>query len=256
MRFKNKDGGELGDSLFRTILTTEDKTQIWELLRVYIAERQKKFIAFVVDLYPELTDAFVNEDARTLGKVEKQLVKEKTVLKNTRSKETLCLRQLSTDTAIEYSPWFHMANNMCMAMNYNLRRITEACKEHVDNNFRPLPSHYRQSFLPLRRRIVDALVEASKLIDSDDTEAVAALRAECDGIKDTISAMTDSIYSDLPNESPDNLTVTYVYLNLLRESQEMVSSLRKLMRASAKLHDSSVPVRSYNGTGTKSHFIS
>ena len=35
-----------------------------------------------------------------------------------------------------------------------------------------------------------------------------------------------------------NMSVVFVYLNLLQETQEMVSALRKYLRAYAKLRDS------------------
>ena len=41
------------------------------------------------------------------------------------------------------------------------------------------------------------------------------------------------------------MTVAYVYLNLLQESQELVSSLRKMLRASGKLNLAPSSYRSF-----------
>lgn len=130
-------------------------------------------------------------------------------------------------------------------MNYNLRRITESVKEHVENNFRPLPESGKVVLTNLTEEVVGAFGEAIALIDSNDIAAVTRLRAKCDNIKDEISDLTHQVYGQIQNGSAKNLTVTYVYLNLLQETQEMVSSLRKLLRASAKLNNGSIPVRGW-----------
>ena len=184
-----------------------------------------------------VTRAFVDDDARTLSRADHALDKEKTLLKNARRKETLCWRQVDTSTAIEKSAWFHLANNSCMAMCYNLRRIAEVCGEHVSNNFRRLPEAFRDSFAPLRHDILDTLAVADALLIAGNThpDDIQALRRRCDGIKDAISRECRNVHEHLCNDATEHLTVAYVYLNLLQESQEMISSLRKLLRASAKL---------------------
>ena len=71
---------------------------------------------------------------------------------------------------------------------------------------------------------------------------VSEVRRRGDRLKDEISAECHRIYDWLHSGAADNLTVTYVYLNMLQESQELVSALRKLLRAAAKLRTSE-PVR-------------
>ena len=58
-----------------------------------------------------VTEAFIKEDARKLYKAENRLAKEKSVLKSERRKETLCLRNVTRETAIAKSAWFHLGNN-------------------------------------------------------------------------------------------------------------------------------------------------
>lgn len=235
IRFKAKKEEEQGDAMFQAILTSDDKEQTWEMLKMYISGEQKKFLEFTLSTYSDITEAFMRDEVKKLVCADKALYKEKGLLKNTRRRETLLLRRVPVDTAIEKSAWFHMANNACMSMNYNLLRITEVCKEHVDNNFRPLPLVYREAFTPMRSRILDALTEAMRIVENVEVSDVIALRKECDSIKDAISRECHDIYGHLRNGIPDNLTVSYVYLNMLQESQEMMSGLRKLLRATSKM---------------------
>ena len=71
----------------------------------------------------------------------------------------------------------------------------------------------------------------------DDAKDVTNLRRRCDEIKDTLSESYHRIYTQLREGNPQTMTVVYVYLNLLQETQEMVSNIRKYLRAYAKLID-------------------
>lgn len=134
-RFKMKNMEERGDTLFQTILSTNDTAQVWPLLFMYISGQQEKFLAYAEENYRTVTGAFLKEDVRSLYKADKSLARQKVELKNVRRKETLCLRMVARETAIEKSTWFYLGNNCCMSILYNLRRINEICKEHVENNF-------------------------------------------------------------------------------------------------------------------------
>lgn len=248
MRFKEQNENERGDTLFQAILTTDDREQTWGLLKIYVTERQKKFLEFAREQYSVITKAFMADDVKALGKADRALYKEKASLKNARRKETVGLRRIPVDTAIKNSTWFHAINNNCISINYSLLRITETCKEHVENNFHPLPHPLREQLNPIREDVSGIISQAIDLIGSDDVKSVALLRKRCDDLKDVLSEQTHAVYSHISDCSNDALTVTYVYLNLLQESQEIVSSLRKLIRASVKFNNGPVNVRRFDVT--------
>ena len=120
-RFRAKNVEDSGDTLFQTILSTKDQKQVWQLLVMFITDRQRSFISFAEESYRDMTAAFVKEDVKTLDRTENALVRQKDVLKSSRRKETLCLRKVNRETAIEKSAWFHLGNNCCMSILYNLR---------------------------------------------------------------------------------------------------------------------------------------
>lgn len=249
LRFKKQNENERGDTLFQAILTTDDREQTWGLLKIYVTERQKKFLEFAKEQYSVITKAFIDDDVKALGKADRSLYKEKASLKNVRRKETVGLRRIPVDTAIKNSTWFHAINNNCISINYSLLRITETCKEHVENNFHPLPLHLCEQLYPIRDSVSDVISKAIGLVGSDDVKSVASLRKQCDELKDVLSEQTHAVYSHISDCSNDTLTVTYVYLNLLQESQEIVSSLRKLIRASVKFNNGPVNVRQFKAPG-------
>lgn len=235
---KKNDTGNSDDVLFQTIITTQDKTQTWPLLLTYITEQQYTFMSFAAKKYRDITTAFIHDNAGVLNKAESGLVKQKIMLKNARRKETLCLRYLTRETSIEKSTWFYLSNNLCMNILYNLRRINEVCKEHVDNNFLPLPSRYTTEYKMICTRIDTLFGDTLELMKSCDMEAVTVLRRHCDEIKDTISDTYHRAHDRLRDGETATVTVLYVYVNMLQETQEMISSIRNYLRAFAKLRDS------------------
>ena len=237
-RFSSKNTAESDDAMFQTIISTQDKTQTWPLMMMYITEQQYKFFTYAEEKYMDITAAFISENAGVLNKVDSSLAKQKTVLKNARRKETLCLRHLTREMAIEKSTWFYLSNNLCMNILYNLRRINEVCKEHVENNFLPLPARYAEEYELMRTRICQLFNDTLALMKSGDIDAISELRAHCDEIKDIVSDTYHRAHDQLRDGDTSALSVLYVYVNMLQETQEMVSSIRKYLRAFAKLRDS------------------
>ena len=236
-RFRQRKEDEGGDVMFRSIISSENKEETWNMLLLYITRWQQDFIRYAEETYRIVTEAFAGENARALGKAESALVRKKSELKSIRRKETLCLRQVKHETAIEKSAWFHLSNNSCMGILYNLRRISEVCREHVENNFLPLPPQYRVELEELRAQISSLCSDSVAMMERASTDAVPMLRKRCNEIQDLVSDTYHRIYQQLREGDPASMTVLYVYMNVLQETQEMVSGIKKYLRAYAKLHD-------------------
>lgn len=234
-RFNAKKAEEEGDTLFQAILSTKDTEQVWPMFLLYLNGQQEKFLTFAEECYRETTRAFMADNVGALGKMDKSIENWKRGLKNARRKETLCLRQLNHATAIEKSTWFYLGNNSCMSMLYNLRRINEICKEHVENNFNPLPKRYVEELAVIKEKVTILFNDTISMVDSSAIDGVNLLRRHCDEIKDMISDTYHSLYDHLREGDTSTMTVLYVYLNVLQETQEMVSGLRKYLRAYAKM---------------------
>lgn len=236
IRFNRKKNEIQNDTLFQTILSTEKPTEVWPLLKTYINEKQKMFLKFGAKVYEDVINGFINDTGKLLSNSEKALITEKDVLKGQRRKLTLCLRKASPQTAMEKSTWFHLSNNMAMSITYNLRRINEVCKEHVDNNFMPLPEQFHSFLASVRDEVTAIFHESENAIDENNPELIDTLRRRCESVKRDLSRHSKEVYDLLQNGDTSNMTVAYVYLNLLQESQELVTSLRKLLRAIGKLN--------------------
>lgn len=236
VRSRRKVSEDKDDTLFRSMLTTDDKGQVWDLLQIYLADQQKTFAGWAKSTYGDIARGFVKDDTGALGSAERMLMKEKQVLKNNRRKVTLCLRRINRETAIEKNTWIFLSNNCCMSMVYNLWRINEVCKEHVDNNFRRLPEYFAGDLSALIGDTDRLFDDSAELIGRPDHDATQALRRRCDKMKDDISEKCRLVTVHLQEGSTDNLAVYYVYLNLLQETGEMVSGLRKLLGAADNIY--------------------
>lgn len=246
MRFRRKRAQEEGNSLFQTILATQDSAEVWSLMLVYINERQREFLMFARRSFDELTRGFMDDNAKLLSRSEKALAAQKEIIKSQRRKLTLCLRRVNPATAIEKRTWFHLSNNMAMSMTYNLRHINEVCKEHVDNNFRPLPVQLREPFAEICASISEVIADAAEAMEQCNPDTIDRLRERASVIKDRLAYLTRDVYDLLQKTDTQNLTVTYVYLNVLQETQEFITSLRKMLRACGKLNLAPASYRSFS----------
>ena len=232
----DKDQKQGDDPLFHTILACNDRYQVWQLLRQHMAATQGNCLSNFMQSYGRITDGFIDEDIRTLRRTERTLNDQKDRLKANRRKETLCLRRTHPDLALENSTWFHLSANSQLNILYSLRRMSEICREHVDNNFTPLPAEAALRFRPLRNRVEELFEAGSDIIREGRLERAGELRAACDDVKDRLGIESKDLLLHIQRDEPgNNMTVDYVYLNLLQETSEMVSQLRHLLRADRHL---------------------
>ena len=92
--------------------------------------------------------------------------------------------------------------------------------------------------------------DAESVVESKSPEQIDSLRERCNVIKDRLSYLTRDVYDLLQKADTENLTVTYVYLNVLQETQEFVTSLRKMLRAVGKLNLAPASYRSFSQHST------
>ena len=100
----------------------------------------------------------------------------------------------------------------------------------------PLPAHYAEELKPLRDRILTLFERATAIWEQGSYEETIALRSECEEMKTVLSERCKALFRQIQEDGdPAQLTVTYVYLNMLQESQEMLSVLRQLLRSGRKI---------------------
>lgn len=230
IKYKKKQAEEKGDVVFNQMITSEDNAETLRLLTQHIRQGQSQFLDFVNVNYLNVTEGFISEDLSRLQKAESAMRKERQELKQRRRKEMLGLRRIDPGTAIEKSTWFHLGVNSCEDMLYSLRRICDPCEEHIDNSFVPLEKDRIKEFLPLRDTLLYLLKRAVVVISTDNFTDSDRLREQCEEFKSCLSSTRHGQIERMQT-SKENITVSYVYLNLLQETHEIASSLQHLLRA-------------------------
>ena len=231
IKYKKKQAEEKGDVVFNQMITSEDNAETLRLLTQHIRQGQSQFLDFVNVNYLNVTEGFISEDLSRLQKAESAMRKERQELKQRRRKEMLGLRRIDPGTAIEKSTWFHLGVNSCEDMLYSLRRICDPCEEHIDNSFVPLDKDRIKEFLPLRDTLLYLLKRAVVVISTENFTDSDRLREQCEEFKSCLSSTRHGQIERMQT-SKENITVSYVYLNLLQETHEIASSLQHLLRAS------------------------
>lgn len=231
IKYKKKQAEEKGDVIFNQMITSEDNAETLRLLTQHIRQGQSRFLDFVNVNYLNVTEGFISEDLSRLQKAESAMRKERQELKQRRRKEMLGLRRIDPGVAIEKSTWFHLGVNSCEDMLYSLRRICDPCEEHIDNSFVPLEKDRIKEFLPLRDTLLYLLKRAVVVISTENYTDSDKIREQCEEFKSCLSSTRQGQIERMQT-SKENITVSYVYLNLLQETHEIASSLQHLLRAS------------------------
>ena len=116
---------------------------------------------------------------------------------------------------------------------YAIRRICEPVYEHVDNHFSPLPAHYVSEFRLRRDRMAGLISEMSEICSKGEFETLRDTDEKLKALQSEFSDLRKALMIDIQSKQL-NLTVAYLYLNILQESEQITIVLRQLSRASRK----------------------
>ena len=233
---KGKSESDYEEQLFRDMAATRDSAECWTLLKKHVAYTQQHMLAFVAKTYDDVATGFATENLPTLRRAVKSVNKEKEARKKLRQRELVGMRKLDKDLSLEKNTWFHLAANSGEQMVYCLKRMSEPCKEHVDNNFNSLSPANVAELEQVRAKVADLIARSQVAAKDLDVKTIDALLEEQDKYKDTLSDLRSAQEDHLQDASSHDIKVVLVYLNLLQETEEMISSLRHYLRALKLFH--------------------
>lgn len=223
------------DECYQALVAAKTPAEKWEQLRrlhtmgtAYILGRAEK-------MYAQTCDEICGEDLHGLRKTCKQLKDMQLYKRKLRSRELVGLRSIDPTLALEKNTWFHLDSNAGEQMLYGLRRIAVPCCDHLDNGFSPLPEDLADELRMVSAQTVGYFEKALQTYRGTEAE-VKALTAEIEVYKNQLSAlrkkhldrlttMTAADAATLPQQT------AWLYLNILQESQQLLSELRHYLRA-------------------------
>lgn len=232
---KKKEQEAKDEDSFRLMMRTRDPELVWDMLQKRVSSTQCNMNHYALDMFNKIMDGFTGQNARELGRCRKSLHKEQDNLKKYRRQEMLGLKKSPQDIAIERNTWFHLGANSDQQFIYCLRRMLEPVREHVDNNFNPIPEEYIHEFQPVRQKVNDLMHMTQEMISNGKYDDYRDILSEADLCRDELSTLRKGLIDHIQQSSSTQmLQVSLVYLNILQETDEFLNIMRHQLRAAKK----------------------
>lgn len=247
IRYSRKLREEKKDTIFTEILTSQDKSRVWNLLKRHVTTNVVSELDYVSDFYSQFISCFINQNRRCLRRLFTSLRDEKELYKVKRRKELIGLKRTDPLVSIQAGTWFHLTSNNTSQLLYSLRRVIEPCKEHLDNNFNPLPKECAQELQPISVQLIDLINKTSDIIRGEQNLdngskagqmaiQISELIKEISSFKKEVTiVMENNIVRFRYETGSSNLNVYILYQTILQETQQMADTLKHLVRAVTRL---------------------
>ncbi len=234
--YKKKKANENKDDIFMLMMRTKDKDIVWDLLRKHVSRTQSFVTRFTCEEFNKVIGGMTKESLKDLRTAYKEINNERDTLKKIRRQEFLAMRRIPQIIALERNTWFHIGANCNQQYMYCLRRMLDPIKEHVDNNFQPMHQKYIEDFENVRRRINELMNHTEQMISTNRYDLYRETLVIADECKDELSNIRQRHLNSMQkdNDAAANLKTSLLYLNILQESQEMISIMRHQLRAAYK----------------------
>ena len=242
--YKKKQANESKDDVFQLMMRTRDKDIVWDLLRKHVGRTQSFVTRFTIDEFNKIIDGLTGNNLKELRSVYREINNERDTLKKIRRQEFLAMRRIPQNIALERNTWFHVGANCNQQYMYCLRRMLDPIKEHVDNNFQPMPESYLKEFENVRRQMNELMSHTEQMISTNRYDLYRETLTISDECKDDLSALRLRHINRMQQDSnaAQNLKISILYLNILQESQELISIMRHQLRAARKFIDEDAEV--------------
>lgn len=234
MKYKESVEINENDQLFKELCKTQNKTERWQLFRLYVSRNISDQLQFADLCFLKVTNAFLQEEYRPLKQATHEIETVRKLLKRARRREIIGLRKINSLLAVEKNTWYFLANNSMEQILYSLKRINDPCREHVGNNFTPVSIEYTYGFLNIQKQIDEIFKQVESVVASLEMneEQVAQLRDQAETLQKFMSDYRKQIIDSM--QQTVNIESTTVFLNLIQESQQIISCLRHLLRGMSK----------------------
>lgn len=235
IKFKEKSDEDECDVIYNEMIHCQDKEQTLHLLSEHIAITHSHVLDFARTCFFDITDGLMRENVKLLRKTSNSIREEKSVWLKSRQKEIVGMRMIDYYDAVKKNTWFHLGGNSITQIIYCLKRMSDPCLEHVDNNFNPLPKMFIKEYTPIRDEVVEMFEKASEIIQNHEYEQIDTLLVEGNDMKSRLSLLRHRRENTL-NKEDNNIRLDLLYLNTLQETQELAATLRHLLRATKRFN--------------------
>lgn len=212
---------------------THNTREALELFRQHSREELKENIRFAAFALQESIDGFENENLKELRKVMNDLEEKKVHLNQVRRVGTLGITQLDRAIAIEKGLYYYQGNDFASEIIFSIRRLVEPCKQHIDNNFKPLDEIQRKDYGEVEAQIIAYLENISSQIEKNDYLGMSTTVEESARLQSELTRLKKEELKRIQGQS-GSTKVSMVYLNILQETTNVVNFSCNLIKVSKK----------------------
>lgn len=224
------------DALLASIMHSHDAEIVWDLLRKHISHTQSDTCRFTSEQYNRILDGLMSENLKGLRDTQLLLKDKQEELKRVRHREFVALHRIPEDIALEHNTWFHLGANSNQQFIYCLKRLLEPIKEHIDNNFNPVPAAFMEEFRPIRNRIGNLMDETCEMLTTCCFDHEKRVLEEAELCKKELSALRKTHIDRMQRRTGTaDYKTSLIYLNILQESQELLNIMRHQLKAARKM---------------------
>ncbi len=235
---KRRSADAESDMIYSAMMKSHDPVIIHDLLNKHVAKTQSGAAEFTKKQINVILNALCDNDPSKLRKSVRAIDKKKQELKKEQKREILCMRKLPAEAIIERNTWFYLGMNSAEQYMYCLKRMIEPIKEHIDNNFTPMPQEYADECKPIIKEAEELMRRGAEMIKERNFAAYDATREEAEKCKKQLSALRYTHTKRMQyDKNKENLRISLVYLNTLQEMQMIISTMRHQLRASKKFNE-------------------
>lgn len=236
-RSKYKESQEVdeADKLFKQLNRSQDTTERWDLLKKHVNYCTLEQLKFASNCFEKVTEAFLHEDYSPLRQAEHEIETARKQLKRQRRREIIGLRKIELVVAMEKNTWYFLSNSSVEQLLYCLKRINDPCCEHVGNNFSPVANIFSTAFKEIREQIQDIFLQTEDILTTPEIDEVKAkeVREATKRIQQKLADYRKQVIDSMQKKSV-NIESTIVYLNIIQESEQILSCLRHIVRGCTK----------------------
>jgi phosphate/sulfate permease len=210
-----------------------DSREALSLFREHSREELDSVLLFTSEMLNKSVHGFMNENLRELRKVLTSVEEKKIHLKQVKRVGTLGVIHLDHDIAVEKGLYYYQGNDFASEIVFCIRRMTEACKEHVDNNFSPLNDIQKADFGGMTESEAAYIRRCATMIEENDYRHMDDLIAESLDLTSRLTALKKGELKRIQGQS-GSTKVSMVYLTMVQEAQNIVTFTANLVKVSRK----------------------
>lgn len=230
---KKKDDTEV------SVATSDSDSVAADSFEKKVANQDSQSMLHAVAILNDVVDAFFGRRVRALRRVGAQLEGERRVTDRNRriemqefGKFTHEAAKQGDQTLLDSGLWLQLGIDCRAQYIKALRQMHHPVLDHVDNGFNPLPKEAVKEFAPVRREVVELFSNAAQMVQSGDFSNYETIRLSSAAIRKELKSLRHNHMNRLQNgESSKDFKVIMVYINLLRETQNLVNILRHHIEA-------------------------